>query len=87
MQDKDDAGEESKEEEVKVSAHDQKRAEEAKQREETLSAVLETFKVQHAELMNGFLTGFSNATLSGPLCEEPMQGACFIVSQMELVNG
>ena len=36
--------------------------------------------------MNGFLTGFNNATSAGPLCEEPMQGACFIISHMSLVE-
>jgi ribosome assembly protein 1 len=42
-----------------------------------------TFDVKPAEIMNGFLTGFNHATGSGPLCEEPMQGACFIVQQVE----
>jgi translation elongation factor EF-G len=37
--------------------------------------------------MNGFLTGFNHATASGPLCEEPMQGACFIVHNVDLLEG
>jgi ribosome assembly protein 1 len=37
--------------------------------------------------MNGFLTGFNHATASGPLCEEPMQGACFIVQNVDLLEG
>jgi len=36
--------------------------------------------------MNGFLTGFNHATTSGPLCEEPMQGACFIVQNIDLLD-
>ena len=34
--------------------------------------------------MNAFDNGFSAATASGPLCEEPMQGACFIISNIEM---
>lgn len=36
--------------------------------------------------MNSFLIGFNHATQSGPLCEEPMQGACFVVQNIELVE-
>jgi len=36
--------------------------------------------------MNGFLTGFSNATANGPLCEEPMQGACFVIETVENIQ-
>lgn len=32
-----------------------------------------------ADLDNSIVTGFQMATLAGPLCEEPMQGVCFIV--------
>lgn len=39
-----------------------------------------------AEIFNSFLIGFNRATDSGPLCEEPMQGACFIVQNIELVK-
>lgn len=31
------------------------------------------------ELFNAFQQGFNQATQAGPLCKEPMQGACFII--------
>ncbi|CAL4069015.1 unnamed protein product, partial [Meganyctiphanes norvegica] len=33
-----------------------------------------------------FLTGFQMATASGPLCEEPMMGVCFIIETWDLSN-
>jgi len=30
--------------------------------------------------------GFNSATTSGPLCEEPMQGVCFIIDNIEIVE-
>ena len=36
--------------------------------------------------MNAFINGFSIATGKGPLCEEPMQGACFIINNVMLVE-
>jgi len=39
-----------------------------------------------AEIFNGFVNGFNQASQAGPLCEEPMQGACFIVQNIELVK-
>ncbi len=39
-----------------------------------------------AEIFNGFLNGFNQATQAGPLCEEPMQGACFIIQNIEIVK-
>ncbi|ETN58487.1 translation elongation factor [Anopheles darlingi] len=33
---------------------------------------------------SGFLNGFQMASLAGPLCDEPMQGVCFIVERWEL---
>ena len=46
--------------------------------------MLDEFKIQKSEMMNGILNGFSGATSNGPLCEEPMQGACFIISNIDL---
>ena len=46
--------------------------------------MLDEFKIQKSEMMNGILNGFSGATSNGPLCEEPMQGACFIIQQISL---
>ncbi|XP_023227441.1 elongation factor-like GTPase 1 [Centruroides sculpturatus] len=35
---------------------------------------------------NSFVNGFQLATLSGPLCQEPMMGVCFIVENWEIDN-
>ena len=32
------------------------------------------------------MTGFDIATVSGPLCEEPMLGAVFLIENIELVK-
>ena len=32
---------------------------------------------------NSFVNGFQIATLSGPLCEEPMRGVCFVIEKWE----
>lgn len=37
-------------------------------------------------MCNAFTTGFDIATSSGPLCEEPMLGACFLIENVELVK-
>ena len=34
---------------------------------------------QHHKYESSFINGFQLATLSGPLCEEPMMGVCFII--------
>lgn len=35
---------------------------------------------------NSIVSGFQLATLSGPLCEEPMRGVCFIIEKWEIIN-
>lgn len=37
-------------------------------------------------MCNSFMTGFDIATASGPLCEEPMLGAIFLIESVEPVN-
>lgn len=32
------------------------------------------------------INGFQLATLSGPLCEEPMMGVCFILKKWEIIE-
>jgi translation elongation factor EF-G len=44
------------------------------------------YSVSRPEIFNSFLNGFNQATLAGPLCEEPMQGACFIIQNIEIVK-
>jgi len=39
------------------------------------------------DLNNSIVTGFQLATSSGPLCEEPMSGVCFIVDDIILREG
>lgn len=36
------------------------------------------------DIMNGFIGGFDYATVNGPLTEEPMEGACFIIDEVKL---
>ncbi|CAG2229699.1 RIA1 [Mytilus edulis] len=38
------------------------------------------------DLDNSFVSGFQIATLSGPLCEEPMRGVCFVIEKWEMMN-
>lgn len=64
----------------------EKREEEEMKRQSHLEEVCSTFNVVRAEIFNGLLNGFNQATSSGPLCEEPMQGACFIIQNIELVK-
>ena len=46
----------------------------------------ETFQMLK-ELNNSILTGFQLATASGPLCDEPMSGVCFIIDEIVIRNG
>ena len=38
------------------------------------------------DLDNSIVSGFQIATLSGPLCEEPLRGVCFIIEKREMVS-
>lgn len=38
------------------------------------------------DLDNSIVSGFQIATLSGPLCEEPLRGVCFIIEKWEMVS-
>jgi translation elongation factor EF-G len=42
--------------------------------------------VSWRDLCNAFVTGFDIATVSGPLCEEPMLGAVFIIENVQAVK-
>lgn len=44
-----------------------------------IQSISDQFKTPIIELENAFQTGFKNAAGSGPLCEEPMVGTCFII--------
>ena len=37
-------------------------------------------------MLNGFIGGFDYASVNGPLTEEPMEGACFIIDEVNLVQ-
>lgn len=37
-------------------------------------------------MANAIVTGFDIATKSGPLCEEPMLGAVFLIETIELIR-
>jgi len=47
--------------------------------------VLSAHSVTWKDICNAMLTGFDIATVSGPLCEEPMLGAAFLVENIDLV--
>lgn len=38
------------------------------------------------DICNSFVTGFDIATLSGPLCEEPILGSVFLIETIESVK-
>lgn len=46
------------------------------------NAVKETSK--YRDFDNSIVSGFQLATLSGPMCEEPLMGVCFIVEKWEI---
>jgi hypothetical protein len=48
--------------------------------------VIEYHSITARDMNNSFITGFDISTNNGPLCEEPMLGAVFIVDLIELVN-
>ena len=56
------------------------------QRQAKLNEVCEFFNTTKAEIYNSLQNGFIQGTRSGPLCEEPMQGACFIVQNIEIAK-
>lgn len=37
-----------------------------------------------SDLENSFVNGFQIASLAGPICEEPMQGVCFVVEEWSI---
>lgn len=40
------------------------------------------------DLISAFINGYQLATLAGPLCEEPMQGVCFVIQEWQFdANG
>ena len=46
--------------------------------------ILKDFLGSYREFDHSLVSGFQLATLSGPLCEEPMHGVCFIVETWDL---
>lgn len=39
---------------------------------------------RHRDLGNSIVSGFQLATLSGPMCEEPLMGVCFVLEKWDL---
>ena len=48
--------------------------------------ILTQHDVTWKDMCNSFVTGFDIATQSGPLCEEPILGAVFLIDNLELVK-
>ena len=44
-------------------------------------AILKNFLGSYREFDHSVVSGFQMATLSGPLCEEPVHGVCFVVEK------
>lgn len=56
-----------------------KRMDDIEQRVGRLGEIMAMYSVTRQEIFNSFMNGFIQASQAGPLCEEPMQGACFII--------
>lgn len=39
---------------------------------------------RHRDVGNSLVSGFQLATLSGPMCEEPLMGVCFVLEKLDL---
>jgi len=74
--------EEKKEDEKKID----KRMQEEIDRKVKLQKVMDYHGCSIKDIMNGFIGGFDYATVNGPLTEEPMEGACFIIDEVKLVR-
>ena len=48
-------------------------------------SILKDFIGSYREFDHSLVSGFQLATLSGPLCEEPVHGVCFIVETWDLL--
>lgn len=49
-----------------------------------LEEMLETYKISLKELNNALINGFDLASTAGPLMDEPMQGAVFILEDLRI---
>ena len=52
----------------------------------TESEMDEKEKIPFKQLESNFISGFQMASLSGPLCEEPMDGVAFVLSDWQLLT-
>lgn len=48
-----------------------------------ISSLSESFDIRK-DFNSSFVNGFQLATVAGPLCEEPMQGVCFVILKWEI---
>ena len=44
--------------------------------------VADLYQVTPEELRNSIIQGYQMAVISGPLCDEPMMGVCYIVDKI-----
>ena len=51
-----------------------------------LDLFLKKYQVELKDVTNALMAGFDIAATCGPLCEEPMLGACFIVEDIEYIE-
>jgi len=51
---------------------------------EKIASVLEFNKITLQQLDSAFISGFDMASQTGPLMDEPMQGAIFLIDDVEL---
>lgn len=71
---------------IPVFEYDEKANQELLVQEKKLQAVLEANKISLNELNNALLNGFDLAAMAGPLMDEPMQGAVFIIEDFDQVT-
>ena len=68
----------------KLINHETENAAVDEQRKAVISKIQQKFQCSETELFNGILNGFNQATLSGPLCEEEIQGTAFLIQSIQL---
>lgn len=51
-----------------------------------LEELYKRFNINETELMSSISLGFDMAVQSGPVCEEPMMGVCFIIKSLKYID-
>jgi ribosome assembly protein 1 len=65
---------------------EERRQKEQEERFDKVKKVLQVHDASWRDMCNAFITGFDIATKSGPICEEPMLGAAFLIENVQLIK-